>query len=166
MPGKDKMEIEIAFKALAFFAAFMAARSLTAYFKKSNSAAKRGTIVPRHGALLICYAPDQNCVTSFATPCIVHRVAGKRSLYHHHNKRSLDHHSREHNRNWNCSCKRAPQLFLLQRRQGPPPLRDKFHGWHKFRDKLHGGQRLRDTLLLERDALLHERLHGQKHRSM
>jgi len=34
MPGKDKMEIEIAFKALAFFAAFMAARSLTAYFKK------------------------------------------------------------------------------------------------------------------------------------
>jgi hypothetical protein len=35
------MEIEIAFKALAFFAAFMAARSLTAYFKKSNSAAKR-----------------------------------------------------------------------------------------------------------------------------
>jgi hypothetical protein len=34
MPGKNKMEIEIAFKALAFFAAFMAARSLTAYFKK------------------------------------------------------------------------------------------------------------------------------------
>ena len=33
------MEIEIAFLALAFFAAFMAARSLTAYFKKSNSAA-------------------------------------------------------------------------------------------------------------------------------
>ena len=41
---KDKMEIEIAFKALAFFAAFMAGRSLTAYFKKSNSAAKRGTM--------------------------------------------------------------------------------------------------------------------------
>jgi hypothetical protein len=38
-PKKDKMEIEIASKALAFFAAFMAARSLTAYFKKSNSAA-------------------------------------------------------------------------------------------------------------------------------
>ena len=34
MPGKDKMEIEIAFKTLAFFAAFMAARSLTAYFKE------------------------------------------------------------------------------------------------------------------------------------
>jgi len=30
MPGKDKMEIEIAFKAVAFFAA----RSLTAYFKE------------------------------------------------------------------------------------------------------------------------------------
>jgi hypothetical protein len=28
------MEIQIAFKALAFFAAFMAARSLTAYFKE------------------------------------------------------------------------------------------------------------------------------------
>jgi hypothetical protein len=39
-----EMEIEIAFKALAFFAAFMAARSLTAYFKKSNSAAKRGNM--------------------------------------------------------------------------------------------------------------------------
>ena len=36
---KGQMEIEIAFLALAFFAAFMAARSLTAYFKKSNSAA-------------------------------------------------------------------------------------------------------------------------------
>ena len=36
------MEIKIAFLALVFFAAFMAARSLTAYFKKSNSAAKRG----------------------------------------------------------------------------------------------------------------------------
>ena len=94
------------------------------------------------------------------------RVAGKRSLYHH-NKRSFDHHSREHNRNWSCSCKRdAQQLFLLQRRQCPPPLRDKFHGWHKFRDKLHGGQHLRDALLHERDALLHERLHEQKHRSM
>jgi hypothetical protein len=34
MPGKDKMEIQIAFKVLAFFAAFMAARSLTAYFKE------------------------------------------------------------------------------------------------------------------------------------
>jgi len=34
MPGKDKMEIKIAFLALAFFAAFMAARSLTAYFQK------------------------------------------------------------------------------------------------------------------------------------
>ena len=44
MPKKDKMEIEIAFKALAVFAAFMAGRSLTAYFKKSNSAAKRGTM--------------------------------------------------------------------------------------------------------------------------
>jgi len=31
---KDKMEVEFAFLALAFFAAFMAARSLTAYFKK------------------------------------------------------------------------------------------------------------------------------------
>jgi hypothetical protein len=31
---KDKMEIQFAFLALAFFAAFMAARSLTAYFKK------------------------------------------------------------------------------------------------------------------------------------
>jgi hypothetical protein len=31
---KDKMEIQIAFLVLAFFAAFMAARSLTAYFKK------------------------------------------------------------------------------------------------------------------------------------
>jgi len=31
---KDKMEIKIAFWALAFFASFMAARSLTAYFKK------------------------------------------------------------------------------------------------------------------------------------
>ena len=34
MPKKDKMEIQFAFLALAFFAAFMAARSLTAYFKK------------------------------------------------------------------------------------------------------------------------------------
>jgi hypothetical protein len=34
MPDRTKMEIAIAFKALAFFAAFMAARSLTAYFKK------------------------------------------------------------------------------------------------------------------------------------
>ena len=34
MSGKDKMEIKIAFLALAFFAAFMAARSLTAYFQK------------------------------------------------------------------------------------------------------------------------------------
>jgi len=34
MAGKGKMEIEIALKALAFFAAFMAARSLTAYFEK------------------------------------------------------------------------------------------------------------------------------------
>ena len=31
---KDKMEVEFAFLALAAFAAFMAARSLTAYFKK------------------------------------------------------------------------------------------------------------------------------------
>jgi len=44
MSKKDRIEIEIAFKALAFFAAFMAGRSLTAYFKKSNSAAKRGTM--------------------------------------------------------------------------------------------------------------------------
>ena len=34
MPKGTKMEIKIAFLALAFFAAFMAARSLTAYFKK------------------------------------------------------------------------------------------------------------------------------------
>ncbi|MGC2712261.1 MAG: hypothetical protein WA366_02680 [Pseudolabrys sp.] len=34
MPKKDKMEIKIAFLALAFFAAFMAGRSLTAYFKQ------------------------------------------------------------------------------------------------------------------------------------
>jgi hypothetical protein len=34
MPKKDKMEIQIAFLALAFFAAFMAGRSLMAYFKK------------------------------------------------------------------------------------------------------------------------------------
>jgi len=34
MPKKDKMEVQFAFLALAFFAAFMAARSLTAYFKK------------------------------------------------------------------------------------------------------------------------------------
>jgi hypothetical protein len=34
MPKKDKMEIKIAFWALAFFAAFMAGRSLTAYFKQ------------------------------------------------------------------------------------------------------------------------------------
>ena len=34
MPKKDKMEIKFAFLALAFFASFMAARSLTAYFKK------------------------------------------------------------------------------------------------------------------------------------
>jgi hypothetical protein len=34
MPGKGKMEIKMAFMALAFFAAFMAARSLTAYFKE------------------------------------------------------------------------------------------------------------------------------------
>jgi hypothetical protein len=33
-PKKDRMEIQIAFLVLAFFAAFMAARSLTAYFKK------------------------------------------------------------------------------------------------------------------------------------
>jgi hypothetical protein len=33
MPKKDKMEIQILFLALAFFAALMAARSLTAYFK-------------------------------------------------------------------------------------------------------------------------------------
>ena len=31
---KDKMEVQFAFLALAFFAAFMAARSLTAYFKQ------------------------------------------------------------------------------------------------------------------------------------
>jgi hypothetical protein len=31
---RDKMEIKIVFWALAFFAAFMAARSLTAYFKQ------------------------------------------------------------------------------------------------------------------------------------
>ena len=31
---KDKMEVQFAFFALAFFAAFMAARSLTAYFKQ------------------------------------------------------------------------------------------------------------------------------------
>jgi hypothetical protein len=42
MPKKDKMEFEITFLAVAFFAAFMAALSLTAYFKISNSAAKRG----------------------------------------------------------------------------------------------------------------------------
>ena len=34
MPKKDKMEIKFAFLALVFFAAFMAARSLTAYFQK------------------------------------------------------------------------------------------------------------------------------------
>jgi hypothetical protein len=34
MPKRDKMEIQFAFLALAFFAAFMAARSLTAYFEK------------------------------------------------------------------------------------------------------------------------------------
>jgi hypothetical protein len=34
MPKKDNMEVQFAFLALAFFAAFMAARSLTAYFKK------------------------------------------------------------------------------------------------------------------------------------
>ncbi|MGB9656237.1 MAG: hypothetical protein WCB75_13575 [Pseudolabrys sp.] len=34
MPKKAKMEIKIAFLALAFFAAFMAGRSLTAYFKQ------------------------------------------------------------------------------------------------------------------------------------
>jgi hypothetical protein len=34
MPKGTKMEIKIAFWALAFFAAFMAARSLTAYFKQ------------------------------------------------------------------------------------------------------------------------------------
>jgi hypothetical protein len=34
MPGQDKMEIKIAVWALAFFAAFMAARSLTAYFRE------------------------------------------------------------------------------------------------------------------------------------
>jgi hypothetical protein len=32
--GQTMMEIKIAFLALAFFAAFMAARSLTAYFSK------------------------------------------------------------------------------------------------------------------------------------
>ena len=32
--GQTMMEIKIAFWALAFFAAFMAARSLTAYFKQ------------------------------------------------------------------------------------------------------------------------------------
>jgi hypothetical protein len=32
MPDRTKMEIAIAFKALAFFAAFMAVLSLTAYF--------------------------------------------------------------------------------------------------------------------------------------
>ena len=31
---RDKMEIKIAFMAVLFFAAFMAGRSLTAYFKK------------------------------------------------------------------------------------------------------------------------------------
>ena len=35
--GQTMMEIKIAFLALAFFAAFMAARSLTAYLAKSNS---------------------------------------------------------------------------------------------------------------------------------
>ena len=34
MPKRDKMEVEFAFLVLAVFAAFMAARSLTAYFKK------------------------------------------------------------------------------------------------------------------------------------
>jgi len=35
LPAKeDKMEIKTAFLTLAFFAAFMAARSLTAYFKQ------------------------------------------------------------------------------------------------------------------------------------
>jgi hypothetical protein len=34
MPKKDKMEIKIAFWALTSFAAFMAARSLTAYLQK------------------------------------------------------------------------------------------------------------------------------------
>ena len=42
------MEVQFAFLALAFFAAFMAARSLTAYFKKSNSAAKRGSVSAAH----------------------------------------------------------------------------------------------------------------------
>jgi hypothetical protein len=51
MPKRDKMEIEIAFKALAFFAAFMAGRSLTAYFKKTNSAAKRGRVTASHDAI-------------------------------------------------------------------------------------------------------------------
>ena len=34
MPGKVKMEIKIAFWAFVIFAAFMAGRSLTAYFQK------------------------------------------------------------------------------------------------------------------------------------
>jgi hypothetical protein len=34
MQNQDKMEIKIAFWALAFFAAFMAGRSLTAYLKQ------------------------------------------------------------------------------------------------------------------------------------
>ena len=51
MSKKDRIEIEIAFKAIAFFAAFMAGRSLTAYFKKSNSAAKRGRVTVSHDAI-------------------------------------------------------------------------------------------------------------------
>jgi hypothetical protein len=37
-----KVEIQIAFKVLAFFAAFMAARSLTAYLKDKEQGGERG----------------------------------------------------------------------------------------------------------------------------
>jgi hypothetical protein len=36
MPDRTKMEIAIAFKALTFFAAFMAARSLARYFSEKK----------------------------------------------------------------------------------------------------------------------------------
>ena len=40
------MEIQIAFKALAFFAAFMAGRSLTAYFKKVTAQRSAAECLP------------------------------------------------------------------------------------------------------------------------
>ncbi len=40
--SRPKVEIQIVLKALAFFAAFMAARSLTAYLKDKEEGGERG----------------------------------------------------------------------------------------------------------------------------